>query len=178
MVEVAKIVLTAGADWVSVNLADEVIILRESGIRNPVLVIGFTQKSDLAKLIESDARATVYDLETARKLSAISKQKGKKARIHIKVDTGMSRQGVLHTEALDLVRAISKLPNIAIEGLMTQYACADDPKYPACFNRQLENFNKVQAELKKEGIEVPLLHIANYEVTTRLRENIRRIYVK
>ncbi len=166
----AKAVLDSGADWVCVNSVDEGAILRAAKIKKPVLVIGFTRKKDLTRIIGLGLRATVYNYETAEILSGIARARNKKAKVHIKVDTGMSRQGVPHNEAVEFIGKVRRLPNIIIEGLLTHYACADDPEHPACFRRQLDNFKALIERLKAGQINIPYLHTANSAGTLLYKE--------
>ncbi|MBW1814581.1 MAG: alanine racemase, partial [Deltaproteobacteria bacterium] len=133
MVEVAKTVLQSGADELGVARIEEAIQLREAGVDAPVLIFGHTPSSMHEKLIQFDLRPTVFAFETAEALSKVAVSNGKNINVHLKVDTGMGRLGMLpsrlsptkNKEAISDVIHISKLPGIEIEGIYTHFATAD-----------------------------------------------------
>ena len=118
--------LSDKVDFFAVASADEAMELRSSGIDNNILILSYTHSDDYEELINNDVRLTVYNKERAKKISETAKMLGKVAKIHIAVDTGMTRIGF--TPDADSVKAvceISRLENIELEGIFSHYACAD-----------------------------------------------------
>lgn len=111
----------------AVAAIEEGLILRRHGITKPVLVLGVTHKSRNEELIASQIRPSVFTMEQAVPLSEQAVRMGRKAKIHLAVDTGMNRIGMYPDEAgADLAAAIGALPGIEIEGLFTHFARADE----------------------------------------------------
>ena len=168
MIEVANTVLQSGADELGVARIEEGIQLREAGIDAPVLIFGYTPSSMNEKLIEFNLRPTVFSYPVAEALSKIAVKNSKNIDIHLKIDTGMGRLGMLPdsispTKKLEIIndaKKISKLPGIEIEGVYTHFATADilDKIYA---KRQFDIFVEFLNQLHQEGIEVPVKHAAN-----------------
>ncbi|MDP3041616.1 MAG: alanine racemase [Candidatus Omnitrophota bacterium] len=159
LVEVAKRLVTCGIDYLGVASIDEGIELRGAGIKTPILLLGLILKKDINPLFTYQLIPTVCDRATAKALNARAAVLKQRMPIHIKVDTGMGRIGVLHTEALELVVDIHKLKNITIQGIFTHFALADsDRKFTVL---QINLFDRLISKLKKRGIVIPLVHAAN-----------------
>ncbi len=159
-VEVSKAVYDI-VDFYAVALIDEGVELRHAGIDKPVMILGYTDECDFSELLEYDIRPAMYDVNSCHTLSDIALKNGTKAKIHIKVDTGMGRIGLpCNEEGVLAIKAISEMPGIEIEGIFTHYAKADEyDKTPA--KKQLEAFTWMNNRLKELGIEIPIRHIAN-----------------
>lgn len=159
LIPVSKKLESLGVDYLGVASIDEGIKLRKADVRVPILVMGLVLKKDIAPLFRYNLAATVCDLALAAALNKKARANRKSGLVHIKVDTGMGRIGVLHQDALELVRRIHKLKFLRIEGLFTHFAFADlDKDFTA---HQIDLFNRLLARLKKEGIDIPLAHAAN-----------------
>ncbi|MEK7167550.1 MAG: alanine racemase, partial [Patescibacteria group bacterium] len=141
--QTGRILSCSGADWLSVNSLEEARKLREGGISCPILVIGLIAKQDLPQVLDLGLRIFLYDKERAEILSSLAH--GQKIPVHLKIDTGMHRQGVLCEKALDFVRFLQSLPGIEIEGLATHFATSDQPNQPQYYLEQLRKF-KIMAE--------------------------------
>ncbi|OGY43286.1 MAG: alanine racemase [Candidatus Buchananbacteria bacterium RIFCSPLOWO2_01_FULL_39_33] len=148
LIETAKIFISAGADWLSVNSIEEAKKIRDVGINRPILVIGYVAESELEKILDWDLKIFISNFDYAEKLSMTGKIKNKIAKVHLKIDTGMHRYGVLMAEAEELAKKIKKLPHITIEGLATHFATSDEPLNLSYFNRQLENFKEIVPKIK------------------------------
>jgi alanine racemase len=159
LLPVAKRLVREGVDFLGVASIDEGIKLRESGIIKPILILGIILKEDIAPVFKYNLTPTVCDLDLARALNNKAKSLGRSINIHIKVDTGMGRIGVLHQDAFVLVRKISAFKHLNLEGLFTHFAFADvDQDFTLHQARLLEGLvNK----LKQEGIHIALIHAAN-----------------
>lgn len=148
-------------DYFAVAGLDEAVTLREGGIKKPILVLSYTSPLLYDVLIEQDITATLYNPEEAKILSDTAVRKGKKAKIHVSVDTGMGRIGFTPTpESADIVKGISELPGIFLEGLFSHYACADcvDKADALC---QTTLFDTFIALLEERNIHIPIKHICN-----------------
>ena len=148
LIETAKIFIGAGANWLSVNSVEEAEKLRNAGISQPIMVIGFAAENELEKALDLDLRLFISNLDYAQKLSELGVIKNKEAIIHLKIDTGMHRHGVLIEEAEELVKKIKNLPYLKIEGLATHFATSDEPLNPNYFNQQLEQFKDITVKIK------------------------------
>lgn len=165
LVNVSKTILKAGADWLSVNSIDEAAILRLNKVRKPILVIGYIPMDELAGVIELNVKPVIYSWTGAQKLNGLARQAGKKIKVHIKLDTGMSRQGIRAEDIMSFIKKVRKLPNLKIEGLATHYASADEPENPRIFKEQRRIFFDVIEKLSEADIFIPYLHTANSAAT-------------
>ena len=159
LIPVARKLESINADYLSVASIDEGIILRKAGITLPILVLGMILKNDIKPLLKYNLAQTVCTLELAVALDSAAKEENKKINIHIKIDTGMGRLGVLHQEAFDFIKKAHKLKSLNIEGVFTHLSLAD-------INRdftllQISMFNKLISRLKRQGIRIPFIHTAN-----------------
>ncbi len=159
LIPVSKKLVSCGADHLGVASIDEGIKLREAGVRLPILILGLILKKDIEPVFKYKLTSTVCDEEFAYALNNKAKLRGMRINVHIKVDTGMGRIGVLHQNAQDLVRRIHKLKFINIEGIFTHFAFADMNKEFTSY--QIDLFNRLIQKLNKDGICVPLVHAAN-----------------
>jgi alanine racemase len=159
LVPVSRTLVDCGVDYLGVASIDEAIRLRDAGIRVPILVLGVVLKEDIAPLFAYDITPTVCSLDIARALNRRALRTKSAISVHIKVDTGMGRVGVLGEQAPDFIHAVSRLRGIRIEGLFTHLACTDtDKKFTG---RQIAIFNGLQARLAASGVRIPLIHAAN-----------------
>lgn len=160
-VPVAKALDENGADAYGVAIIEEAVELREAGIEKPILVLGYTPKEQYGMVVSYGVTQTVFQYDMAQALSIEASSLGKRARIHIKVDTGMSRIGYPDTkESIEEIKQIAALPGIEIEGIFSHFARADECD-KSSITEQLRRFNSFCALLKKEGIDIPIRHIAN-----------------
>ena len=172
-VAVARQALSAGADWLGVARVEEGIALRQAGIEAPILVFGYTPPPAAAALLRHDLTATVYSFETARAYSETAAAENRILRLHLKVDTGMGRLGLI-PDVQNLsptgkavsgnpvfeAEAIAHLPGVALEGIYTHFAAADhaDKAYTLS---QMEKFNDFLDHLHFAGLDIPIRHAAN-----------------
>lgn len=160
-VPIAKALSDMAVDCFGVAILEEGIELRKAGIDKPILVLGYTPKGQYQKLVEYDITQTIFQYNTAKELSEEALRQGKTAKIHIKIDTGMSRIGFFDdTDSIEEVKKIAELKGIEIEGIFSHFACADEEDKTSA-NRQLKKFLGFTEELEKEGIHIPIKHIAN-----------------
>lgn len=156
LVLASKIFIEAGADWLSVHSLEDAERLREAGIIVPIYVLGYIQLSDLEKAVDLDLRMVVYNNETIEQLGKI----GKPVNVHVKVETGTNRQGVLLEKLTDFMQLIQKYENITIEGVATHFANIEDTLDDAYYQYQMTEFKKAIQVFKEQGIDVPIKHCA------------------
>ena len=127
-VPVAKRLVELGADYLAVACLDEAAELRRAGIAAPILILGYTQPELAGEVVALDVTQTVFTPELAQALSEAAGAAGKRAKIHLKADTGMSRLGVLDHDpqrAAADIAALCALPHLEPEGIFTHFANAD-----------------------------------------------------
>ncbi|PKM53962.1 Alanine racemase [Petrocella atlantisensis] len=160
-IPIAKTLSEEGVDAFAVAASHEAVLLRKNNIHCPILVLGYTSEDDYHDMVKHDITQTVFRLDMAEKLSAVAMQLGKMARIHIKIDTGMGRIGFEpDDQALQIIKKISKLPMIKIEGIFTHFSRADESDHSTS-HIQLDIFKGFIAKLKEAGIEYFDLHMSN-----------------
>ncbi len=140
---------------------EESLILRECGLKKPILILGYVFPDQYEELILADIRPTVFTLEMARELSEAAERLGRDCRIHFAVDTGMSRIGYQVTEdAADEMARIAALPHIVVEGIFTHFATADEPDKEKTY-AQLARYREMTGMLEERGVSIPLKHCSN-----------------
>ncbi len=141
--------------------AQEAFELREGGIRKPILVLGYSFAEDDSRMIEQEIRMTVFQLKRAEEIDREAARLGKKAYVHIAVDTGMGRIGLPSVkEGASAARAIADLENVEIEGAFTHFSKADE-KERDYTHSQIRRFEQFLQMLSAEGIEIPIRHCSN-----------------
>ena len=152
-----------GADAFGVACLEEGIALRQSGIRLPILVLGWTPAEFVGELIHYDLTQSVLDEDYAKALSEAAQAP---LQVHVKLDTGMSRTGILAREdpvaAAQAVLRISQLPNLCLSGIFTHFAAADMPEKDDFTAWQASNYTAVLNELERLGFNQPVIrHVGN-----------------
>lgn len=152
LVDFAKEMEKLGADYLGVDSVTEALALRQSGLKLPILILGYTLKDMIKSAVDADVALTVSNFETLEALANLTTSK--QAKIHIKVDTGMNRQGFL---AEDLPKILSKLNakrftlKASVEGLYTHFASVKNPSFPRDTKRQIANFKIWTDAFKNAG---------------------------
>jgi len=159
-IKIAETALQAGASSLAVAFVDEAVDLRQAGITAPIQILGYTDPSLFKKLIQYNLTPTIFGLDTAEQFSSQARQHNVALPVHIKVDTGMGRIGLLPEEALEVITRIARLDGLKIEGIFTHLAAAEesDRSYTA---EQLLLFNRILDGCLERGISFPLIHAAN-----------------
>lgn len=159
LIPIAKKLCSLGVDYLGVASIEEGIRLREENIKLPILVLGMVLKEDIRALFRYKLSSTVCTEEIIFALNKMASVMKRRANVHIKIDTGMGRLGLLHKDALGFIRKVRKLKSINIEGIFTHLACADIDRDITL--RQIDTFKHLILKLNKEGIHIPLVHAAN-----------------
>ncbi len=158
--EVSRLLAKNGVAALGVATVAEAKNLREGGIKLPVAVLSGILPEQIEAVIDYRLIPTISDLRSAQLLSKIAKKKGKKVNAQVKIDTGMHRLGVGYKEAVSLIKKIKALPFIHLQGIFTHFVSADE-KNKKLTDLQIQRFQKILDELKKNGIDIPWQHAAN-----------------
>lgn len=163
--EIAKTLLENGVTRLAVSMIDEAIQLRKARIKAPILILSYTEPNRASEIVKYDLTQTIFSQELAESISQQAVKAGKKVKIHIKIDTGMSRIGFTSGfSAVKDVSQISKLPGIIVEGMFTHFSKADE-KDATYTENQFEKFMGICNELERIGIHIPIKHVANSATT-------------
>ena len=167
-VELSQVYEKLGADFFAVSNIDEGIEIRKSGSKLPIVILGYTPVSEAENLAEYDISQAVFSLEYAKELSEKCVEEDCICKMHIKVDSGMSRIGFMCQEFPRDVYCIVEiceaccLPNLEVEGLFTHFCVSDEDAEGREFtNKQYENFIHVRDSLKKRGVDISVVHCSN-----------------
>jgi alanine racemase len=168
-VTVARTALNNGASFCGVASVNEAVRLRNRGIEAPILVLGYTPAWLAKQALLHDVTLTLYDADVARAFSRAAVELRRTARVHVKVDTGMGRLGLLPDQVIPFVKEIRDLPGLDLEGIFTHFSVADDESLD--YTRwQLDRFLKVLGQLAGIGISFHIVHCANSAAVLRLPE--------
>ncbi len=167
-VELAHIYEKIGADFFAVSNIDEGIELRASGIKLPMLILGYTPVTEAERLSKYDISQAVFGYEYAKALSDECVAKNCTCKIHIKADTGMSRIGFMCQEfprdnySIKEIYNACNLPNLIPEGLFTHFCVSDEADEGREFtHKQYDNFKYIKNEVEKLGLDIPICHCSN-----------------
>ncbi len=167
-IEVSRAALRGGAAWLGVVSVGEGIELRHAQIDAPILVLGPTPPAWARAGVENQLALAVFSLDTAQAISDAARASNTRGRVHIKVDTGMTRLGVLPEQAVEFACAVRDLGNVEIEGVFTHFAMADSPDLfeskdwgREYTRQQLARFREVLDALERAGIRARYRHVAN-----------------
>lgn len=167
-IEVSRVLVKNGINMLAVAIIDEALQLRHYNFDIPILILGFTPFELSEQVVENDISQTVYTLEQAYYLNEAAKKIGKKAKVHIKVDTGMGRIGFLcDKESVDMVLKIANFSHIELEGIFSHFSSADDPQSDSFTHEQFLKFENFVKELNKNGVYFKYRHISNSAAAIR-----------
>ncbi len=168
-VEAARAAARGGATWFGVARPEEALELRGSEIKEPILVLSPVPKDSLDELIRQDVSITIGDRDQINAAASAAQSQGFKSKLHLELDTGMSRIGARPEKAVSLARELRDLDSVSFDGIFTHFARADEPDAQSA-REQLERFNGALAELEAAGLRPPLAHAANSSATLMLPE--------
>ncbi len=160
LVPVALHLQAQGAEQLGVAFLEEGVALRRAGVHLPILVMGGIFGPQAAQLIAHDLDITVSSLDKLRQVEAAAEALGRKATIHLKIDTGMERIGVHSYHAGPFIEAAAASRWCTVKGVYSHLACADDPESPMTA-LQLERFLEACAHFERIGAPMPVRHLAN-----------------
>lgn len=158
---VAKVLVENGVCYLGVATIEEALELRECGINIPILVFGYTPLTQAEELIVHNITQTVFDINYVEDLEKIALNVGKKAKVHVKIDTGMGRIGYTDLKVAEKeIEKMMEMEGVEVEGIFTHFATSDE-KDKSYAEQQFDMFKKLLERLKEKGINIPLKHIAN-----------------
>jgi alanine racemase len=169
-VAVARAALQAGASWLGVARLDEAIQLREVGLHAPILVLGMVPSLQVDAAIENDITLTLPGFEAAEVFSRRAIALGRPLKVHLKVDTGMGRIGVLPDRAPDLADFVLSKKGLLLDGIFSHLANADRMHDPLTAV-QIDRFNRVLQGLSARGIRPRWVHLANSAAALSIPES-------
>jgi len=165
LVECAHVMAEAGADWLGVNALFEAVILRESGIKIPVYIMGYVALDEISTAVENGFHFVVYNVETLHELALITRKLQKPALTHLKVETGIHRQGVLDDELNEILELYHNNSFIQMEGISAHFANIEDTTDHSYAELQLQNFQKIIDKIHEQGFKPKYIHTANTAAT-------------
>ncbi len=170
MVEVARHAEAWGADYLGVAVLEEGLLLREIGIRAPILVMGGMLGNQVPQFLQNDLTLTASSLEKLEQIDQAAGALGRQARVHLKIDTGMERIGVHYYNAAGLLEASLNCRHVHIEGIYSHFANADAADLSSA-RLQLERFLEVLRFFERHSLPAPLRHMANSGAVLQLPES-------
>lgn len=162
-VGISRLSEQAGVDYLGVANLLEALELRQAGIRIPILILSASRPELARDLVEADVTINVSTPEMAKELEQAASRAKKTVKAHVKVDTGMGRNGVLVEQAYDFVLALRDCPHIEVEGIFSHFSVSysEDPQDQEYTRQQIRIFTQLLRELDHAGKLPPLRHIAN-----------------
>lgn len=163
--ECAPIMVKAGADWLGVNALFEAEKLRKSGIKVPIYIMGYIPFEDLPSAVKSGFHFVIYNIETLQELAKITKKLKKTAHTHLKLETGIFRQGVMPEQLEEILNFYVQHPLVKLEGLSMHFANIEDTTDHSYALYQLENFATFVKVIQEQGFNPSYIHSANTAAT-------------
>lgn len=160
LVHAAKAALRGGATWLGVARIEEGVALREAGLKCPILVVGYIPGDMAGMAINQDISMTIWSFEQLETISSASQISERQAKIHLKVDTGMSRLGIHSNDVQALAEKVDNDPKVVFEGLFTHFARADEQDQSST-EHQEKVFRTILDLLATNGLKPKLAHAAN-----------------
>ena len=158
-IPVARTALLNGAEYLAVASMQEALELRSVGIDAPILVMSYTPVQAIREAVHENITVTIYDLELTRAYERAAREVGGILKVHVKVDTGMGRLGVLAADAVRFFRQLLGMSHLEVEGIYTHFSVADeDVDYTL---EQIERFKQVITPLRAAGFNFKYIHAAN-----------------
>lgn len=161
LLEVARIFLDAGVDYLGIEAVGEAIALRTAGIACPLLLVGPIPEANIPLLAPYQLMPMLTSLAQVQLVGSFTQQAACALDVHLKFDTGMHRQGIMRDELPELLDVLAKCPGLHVNGVATHLARADEAEHPEWSRRQLERFHEVVTILAAAGMRVPIRHAAN-----------------
>jgi alanine racemase len=160
LIPAARTLAAAGAEYLGVASLEEGLALREAGLDLPILLLMGIVPRESQPAVAAGLEVVLYRRDVAQALEEAGRSLGQKARVHLKVDTGMGRLGLTPPEVLPFLESVRNSPHLEVQGLISHLAAADeaDKTYTG---KQLQEFLALLATARGQGWELPLSHIAN-----------------
>jgi Alr-MurF fusion protein len=165
-VRIGKFLSTCGIDILGVSYVDEAVVLRRAGAKQAIFVIN-APIYEVVKVVKWELEVGVSEKDFIIALASEAEKQNKKIKVHLHIDTGMSRLGCRPEEALHLAQCIKDCPSLILEGIMTHFACSDNPKDDEFTLNQARQFDTAIQNMKDHGIEANWIHAANSSAVIR-----------
>lgn len=159
-VEVSKTLIEQGVEQLAVARIEEAIVLRKNSINVPILVLSVSLKEQLSLYLDYNVMPTISNIETAKKFDEIASRYRKKLKVHLKIETGMGRLGIMPEVAFCSLKKIKAMDNIDVQGIYTHFSTADEDNKEYT-NDQFKIFRNVMDQIKRNNINIPFFHVAN-----------------
>ena len=159
LIDFSRATESLGVDWFGVDSIVEAESLRKAGLKKPILVLGYTLENKIETAFKNNISLTISDFSTLENLKNI-KVRGYKLKIHIKIDTGMHRQGFFVSEIPSVIKILKSQPTIILEGVYTHFSSAKNPAFPSTTFSQIEQFKKAIGLFKSAGFKGFIKHVA------------------
>src|SRR3989344_5194590 len=160
LIDFSRAVENLGVDWLGVDSILEAESLRKSGLKKPILVLGYILQNRIENAVKNNISLTIADFPTLENLKSLNKN-GAKLKIHLKVDTGMQRQGFIVSEIPAVIKILkSETLPVILEGVYTHFSSAKNPAFPATTVNQIEEFKKAVGLLESAGFKTLIKHAA------------------
>ncbi len=160
LVRIAQLYEELGVDYLGVAVVEEGILLREYGIKTPILVLGGIWQNQIPLFIKNDLTITASSIDKLRQINKTAEQLNKKAKVHLKIDTGMERLGVHYYNAESFLTEAYKCSHIIVEGIFSHFSNSDSSDLNHT-KLQFERFMEVLRFFEKNSIAPPIRHISN-----------------
>ena len=159
LIDFSRATESLGVDWFGVDSIVEAESLRKAGLKKPILVLGYTLENKIETAFKNNISLTISDFSTLENLKNI-KIRGYKLKIHIKIDTGMHRQGFFVSEIPSVIKILKSQPTIILEGVYTHFSSAKNPAFPFTTFSQIEQFKKAIGLFESAGFKGFIKHAA------------------
>jgi len=169
LLEISK-ALESKTDYIGVAVLEEGILLRNAGINAPIIVLGGIWRDQISRYLQYNLTLTASSVERLEQIDAIAEQMQVRARVHLKIDTGMERIGIHYYSADLLQEASLKCKHVEVEGIFSHFANADSTDL-AHARLQLERFNEVLRFYERRSLPMPIRHMANSAAILQLPES-------
>lgn len=161
--EIARRTAAAGAAYLAVATLDEALELHQAGLQTPILIFGERPESELEICLAHGFHVFVNDAAAAKSINSLAAKQGKRASVHVEIDTGLNRYGVRWTKALPVVGEVLQFANLQLAGLMTHFAMSDELDKTFALE-QLRRFTEAVQQIRRHTVlqnNLPLLHTCN-----------------
>lgn len=156
---VSRTALDSGAEMLGVATVGEALSLRRSGFSCPILVFGRPREAELEAVVREEVLQTIFDLSLARQLDSVARKGRRKAKVHLNMDTGMGRVGLLPREIDGFLDGLASCANLVLDGVYTHFPVADaDREFT---QKQVQIFEEALKKIRGAGHRVSLVHVAN-----------------
>ena len=162
--------LSSQADYIGVAVLEEGIFLREMGVTSPIIVLGGIWGDQVPQYLLNNLTLTGSSVERLEQINTVAGQIGIKAKVHLKIDTGMERIGVHYYNAHTIQEASLNCTNIEVEGIYSHFANADSADLTHA-RLQVERFNQVLRFYEDHSLPIPIRHMANSAAILQLPES-------